>query len=82
MIENYAPQGVSNTALVTLFYSNVVNQIPIAKDQQYFVDLMDNGSYSQASFLAMAAQSEQNTIQYVGLVQDGLAYTQESTKQG
>jgi len=82
MIEYYAPQGVSNSNLVTLLYSNIVNQAPTAEQQQYYVDLIDNGSYSQASFLAMAAQTEQNTIQYVGLTQDGLAYTQESSKQG
>jgi len=75
MLDDFAPQGISNTDLVNLLYTNIVGTAPSTSEVTYFTNLIDSGDYSQASLLAMAAKTELNTLQYAGVQSQGLAYT-------
>lgn len=82
MLDYYAPGGVSNTALIDLLYTNIVGNPPPDEKRQHYVDLIESGIYSQASFFAMAASTELNTTQYIDLVGTGLQYTPDETTLG
>jgi Ca2+-binding RTX toxin-like protein len=82
MIDFYAPQGVSDSELVTLLHSNVIGTGPSAEQIDGYVNAIETGEYTQASFFTLAAQHEQNTIQLTGIQSQGLAYTPVDSKQG
>lgn len=69
--------GYSNTDVVNLLYTNVVGSAPAAGDRDYFVNLLNNGTYTVASLGVMAADTSLNTanIDLVGLASTGIEYT-------
>lgn len=66
----------SNSALVNLLYFNLVGVAPDAATASALTAVLDNGSYSQSQFLAVAAASSinQDHINLVGLASSGLAF--------
>lgn len=82
MLDYYAPDGVSNEDLVNLLYNNILDKEPTELETATFVDIINNGTYTQASFLAMAAETDLNQNQYVELVGQGLAYNEYDSKAG
>jgi len=68
--------GASNTAVVNLLYTNVVGSAPGAADLAFYVDLLNNGTYTAASLGVLAADTALNTvnINLVGLANSGLEY--------
>lgn len=82
MLTEYAPDGVSNSNLVNDLYTNVVGSAPSNDDLNYFTQLINNGTYSQAGLFALAAESSLNTDHYATLVGNGLQYVPESGKLG
>lgn len=71
----YAPQGVGNDALVGLLYKNLVGRDADAGTVRAFSSQIENGTYSQAGLIALAAEQPQTQADYIGLVGQGVAYT-------
>ncbi|WP_333878845.1 DUF4214 domain-containing protein [Methylobacter sp.] len=76
VLKYYVPNGVSNADLVNILYTNVVGHAPDQDSLKAFTQLIDNGTYTQASFIAMAAETNTNTDHLVSLTGQGLQYTQ------
>ncbi|MGZ5017164.1 MAG: NF038122 family metalloprotease [Methylobacter sp.] len=68
--------GASNNAVINLLYTNVVGVAPSAADLAYFNNLLDNGTYTQASLGVVAAETSFNigNINLVGLSHTGIQY--------
>ena len=68
--------GATHSAVVDLLYTNVVGVAPSPEDLDYFVGLLDNGSFTVASLGVLAADTDlnQSNIDLVGLRQAGLEY--------
>lgn len=79
MLDNYVPGGVSNAELVKVLYQNVVGTAPTPDEINHFTGLLANGTYTQASLFALAAEQPQNLNDYASLVGQGLAYTPYSS---
>jgi hypothetical protein len=77
MIDFYAPQGVSNEGLVTLMYQNILGVAPTA-EQLSIVSVIEDGTFTQGGYLALAAGLDINTVQYTGIENQGLAYTPDT----
>ena len=82
MIDHYAPQGIDNSSLVSLLYTNIIGDSPSSNVLAGFVNQIDSGAHTQASFFAMAAETDFNTNQYVDLIGTGLKYTPDDSKTG
>lgn len=82
MLTEYVPNGISNSALINILYTNVVGHTPDSGELNYFSQLLDKGTYSQAGLLALAAESNLNTEQYATLIGNGLQYVPEHGKVG
>ncbi|MBV6448059.1 hypothetical protein [Nitrosomonas sp.] len=65
-----------DTAIVNLLYTNVFGAAPTASDLNYYVGLLQNGSYTEASLGILAADSTANAnhINLVGLAATGLEF--------
>lgn len=81
ILDFYAPEGVSNEELVTSMYHNILGVGPNAA-QLDIVRVIENGSFTQGEFFALAAGLEINTVQYTGVASNGLEYTPDNSKQG
>ncbi|MBS0298523.1 MAG: DUF4214 domain-containing protein [Proteobacteria bacterium] len=66
----------SDTEIVNLLYTNVIGAAPTASDLNYYVGLLQNGSYTEASLGILAADSSANTdhINLIGLAATGLEF--------
>lgn len=82
MLKEFVPTGISNSNLVSVLYTNVVGQTPDQSDLDFYTQLIDNGSFSQASLFAFAAESNLNTEHYATLIGNGLPYEPELGKSG
>jgi hypothetical protein len=72
MIDYYAP-GVPDDVLVSYLWGTLIGT-PIPPDMLgYFVGLIDNGTYSQASLLEFVSLIPQNTVEIAGIVGQPLA---------
>lgn len=67
MLDAYVPGGIPHDALVAHLWQSVVGSPITAPDLANFVGLLDNGSYTQASLLVLAAEHPLNTADLVGL---------------
>ena len=65
-----------DTAIVNLLYTNVFGAAPAASDLNYYVGLLQNGSYNETSLGILAADSTANTdhINLTGLATSGLEF--------
>lgn len=65
-----------DTAIVNLLYTNVVGAAPATSDLNYYVGLLQNGSYNATSLGILAADSTANTdhINLIGLATSGLEF--------
>lgn len=63
MLDCYA-SGISNTNLVSVLYTNVVGVTPTKSQQDFYVQLLEQGTYTQAGLYALAAESGLNTEDY------------------
>jgi hypothetical protein len=68
--------GASNETIVTLLYQNVVGVAPSNAELEFYVGLLENGTYTAASLGVMAADTvlNQANIDLVGLSSIGLEY--------
>lgn len=68
--------GATNEEVVTLLYTNVIGSAPSAADVQYFAGLIQDGTFTQASIAAFAADTDFNAerIGLTALAETGLAY--------
>lgn len=66
----------SNAEVVDLLYTNIVGQEPSTENRDYFISLLEDGIYTQASIGIMAADTTLNSvnIDLVGLAETGLEY--------
>ena len=66
----------SNTAFVTQLWKNLFGGSPNPSDLNYYVGLLNNGSFTQASLGTAAAQSSFNTgsVELTGLAASGIEY--------
>ncbi len=66
----------SNAAFVTQLWKNLFGGTPSTSDLNYYVGLLNNDSFSQASLGTAAAQSSFNTgsVELTGLVASGIEY--------
>jgi hypothetical protein len=69
--------GASNAQVVNLLYRNLTKASADANSVGYWTHQIDQGTYSQASLAAMAAELDVNkqNINLVGLMEVGLAYS-------
>jgi len=67
---------VSTSGFVSLIYKAVVGQTPPAADAKTLATLIDNGTFTKASFLAFVAEHSMNqtNVALVGLQQTGIEY--------
>lgn len=67
----------SNTDFVKLVYFNVIGYAPPAPELDYFVGLLDNGTYTQASLAQLACDLDltANRVDLIGLVSSGLPFS-------
>ena len=65
-----------DTAIVNLLYTNVIGSAPAASDLNYYLGLLQNDSYNEASLGILAADSTANSdhINLVGLAATGLEF--------
>jgi serralysin len=72
--------GASNRQVVDLLYTNVTGTAPDEASALYFVDLLEDHTYTVASLGMLAAETDLNktNIDLVGLMQTGLPYTEYS----
>lgn len=83
IIDYYAPTGISNEDVANLVVSNLLERPLTYYELQVFTALMNEGTYTQASFLAEAASIDELVIaQYWDDVQSGLQYTAYDGKVG
>lgn len=73
MLDYYAPD-ISNKNLVYILYTNVVGTEPTINNLNYYVDLLEQGTYTQAGLFALAAESELNTADYYDDESGGLSH--------
>ena len=68
--------AASHADVVQVLYTNVAGQAPDATTLRYYTDLLDSGTYTQASLTLMAAQHELTAqrIDLTGLASSGLEY--------
>lgn len=68
--------NLSNDTFVDTVYQNVVGTAPSATDHDFFVGLLENGTYTQAQLLEIAANTEVNavTINLVGFLSSGVEF--------
>jgi Ca2+-binding RTX toxin-like protein len=68
--------GASHAAVVDLLYTNVAGAPPDAGTAAYYVGLLDNGTFTNASLALMAADTSYNAsnINLAGLAQTGLEF--------
>lgn len=82
MIDYYAPNGVSDDALVGLLFRNVIGENPTAEDISGLVGLIEAGEFTQAGMFALAAEQELNLADFADLTTTGLQYTPDDSKMG
>ncbi|WP_297324376.1 DUF4214 domain-containing protein [Nitrosomonas sp.] len=65
-----------NDAFVDTVYQNVVGTVPSTSDHDFYVGLLQNGTYTQAQLLEIAANTEVNavSINLVGLQESGVEF--------
>lgn len=63
MLDYYAPD-ISDANLVNTLYTNVVGVTPTKSQQDFYVQLLEQGTYTQAGLYALAAESGLNTEDY------------------
>lgn len=63
MLDYYAP-SISDADLVNALYTNVVGVTPTKSQQDFYVQLLEQGTYTQAGLYALAAESGLNTEDY------------------
>ena len=70
--------GYSNSALVSLLYTNVVGVAPTPADVSTFTGLIDAGSFTRVGLALFAANTDLNAsgIGLVGISESGLEYVQ------
>jgi len=63
--------------VVDLLYFNLFNSLPSASDRQFYVDLVNDGSFSMVSLALVASEVEANlvNIEFAGIQSAGLAYS-------
>ena len=68
--------GATNTQVVDLLYTNVVGVAPPPADEAFYVGLLNDHSFTQASLGVLAADTDLNKahIDLVGLAHTGLPY--------
>mgnify|MGYP002149778589 CR=1 FL=1 len=66
----------SNADFVRLLYTNVIGTAPGAAELGYFVGLLNDGTYTQASLAFLACETLENAqhIDLVGLASTGIDY--------
>ena len=67
MINFYAP-GVSDDALVAHLWSTIIGTPLLPADQAYFVGLIRDGTFTQASLLELVSTHPLNTDEFVAIV--------------
>lgn len=67
MLDLYVPGGIPHDALVAHLWQSVVGTPITASDLATFVRLLNDGTYTQASLLVLAAEHQLNTADLVGL---------------
>jgi uncharacterized delta-60 repeat protein len=67
--------NVSNAALVTKLYDNVLHRAPDTDGFAFWLDLLDNHKTSLGSVLIGFSESPENYALLVGSIQNGIAFT-------
>lgn len=72
----FGTNAPSNTLLVNTLYTNVVGRAPTQQDLDFYVNLLNNGSFTQTSLAWFAANTDENAanINLAGLSQNGIDY--------
>jgi Ca2+-binding RTX toxin-like protein len=68
--------NATDRQVVDLLFTNVIGRPPSNAEAQRYLDLLANGTYTQATLGMMAADSSDNwaNIDFVGLIANGLPY--------
>lgn len=68
--------AVTPSNVVNLLYGNLFGGLPDAATRQFYVDLINNGTYSMVSLALAATETEVNleNIDFAGIVEIGIAY--------
>lgn len=68
--------NLSNDAFVDTVYQNVVDTAPPTSEHDFYVGLLEDGTYTQAQLLEIAANTEINaaSINLVGLQESGVGF--------
>ena len=67
--------STSNTDFVKLVYHNVMGTDPSQSELNQYVGMLDSGAETKASLAVMAAESNQNAVHIVGLMDTGIEYS-------
>ena len=67
--------STSNTDFVELVYQNVMGHAPSASELSQYVGMLDSGAQTKASLAVMAAESSQNAVHLVGVMEAGIEYS-------
>lgn len=67
--------NVSNEALLTEVYDNVLHRVPDAGGYKFWLDQLAAGSLSVQEMLVWFSESAENKVQVIGAIENGIAYS-------
>lgn len=66
---------LSNEALVTRFYENILHRQPEAGGLGFWTGVLDRGASTRAEVLAAISESGENKVALIGVIGDGFTFT-------
>jgi len=67
--------SLSNEALVTRFYENILHRQPEAGGLAFRTGVLDQGASTRAEVLAAISESGENKVALIGVIGDGFTFT-------
>ncbi|MFZ4538891.1 DUF4214 domain-containing protein [Propionivibrio sp.] len=68
----------TNTEVVTRFYQNVLHRAPEKAGFDYWMNQIDSGVQTRTQVLTGFSESTENQAQVIGVIQNGIEYTQHA----
>lgn len=66
--------SLSNGAMLTEVYDNVLHRVPDAGGYKFWLDQLDSGSLSVQEMLVWFSESAENKVQVIGAIENGIPY--------
>ena len=66
----------TNSEVVTRFYQNVLHRAPEQAGYDYWMNQLNSGAQTRTQVLTGFSESNENQVQVIGVIQNGIEYTQ------